>query len=149
MKLRVCLDTSVLSAYYDMHHADRKAETEQFWKKLNMFEVSTSEVAKMEIFRTPNPELRSKMLKLLERVTLIPVTQEMRDLAQNYLDAHIFTSTMRNDALHVAAAVMTRQDVLLSWNFKHLVNRQRRALINQLNISKGLPMIEIVAPPEV
>ena len=103
----------------------------------------------MEISRTANIALKSKLLTLLERVTLIPVTEEMKDVAQNYLDADIFTPTMRNDALHVAAAVMTRQDVLLSWNFKHLVNRQRRALINQLNISRGLPMIEIVAPPEV
>ena len=54
-----------------------------------------------------------------------------------------------NDALHVAAAVLTRQDVLLSWNFKHLVNRRRRAQINEENISLGLPTIEIVAPPEI
>jgi hypothetical protein len=56
---------------------------------------------------------------------------------------------MRNDALHVAAAVLTRQDILLSWNFKHLVNRKRRALINQLNTAKSLPLIEILAPPEI
>ena len=149
MKLRVYLDTSVFSAYYDRRHPDRKTETEQFWKRLTMFEASTSEIAKMEILRTPNIELRSKMLQLFGLVTLLPVTEEMKDLAQNYLDANIFTSTMHNDALHVAAAVMTRHDVLLSWNFKHLVNRQRRALVNQLNISKGLPMIEIMAPPEI
>jgi hypothetical protein len=56
---------------------------------------------------------------------------------------------MFNDALHVAAAVLTRQDVLLSWNFKHLVNRRRRAKVNDVNVSQGLPMIEIVAPPEI
>ena len=49
----------------------------------------------------------------------------------------------------MAAAVLTRQDVLLSWNFKHLVNRRRRAQINEENISLGLPTIEIVAPPEI
>ena len=73
----------------------------------------------------------------------------MRNLAQDYLDAGIFTPTMQDDALHVAAAVLTRHDILLSWNFKHLVNRRRRAVINQLNITKGLPTVEIVAPPEV
>ena len=53
------------------------------------------------------------------------------------------------DALHVASAVLTRQDILLSWNFKHLVNRRRRALVNQMNTLRGLPNIEIVAPPEI
>jgi hypothetical protein len=43
---------------------------------------------------------------------------------------------------------MTRQDVLLSWNFRHLVNRRRRALINQVNISLDLPVIEIISPLE-
>ncbi len=63
--------------------------------------------------------------------------------------AGVFTAFMMNDAVHVAAAVLTRQDILLSWNFKHLVNRVRRAEINQVNVSQGLPTIEIIAPPEI
>ena len=51
--------------------------------------------------------------------------------------------------IRMAAAVLTRQDVLLSWNFKHLVNRRRRAQINDQNILLGLPTIEILAPPEI
>jgi hypothetical protein len=35
------------------------------------------------------------------------------------------------------------------WNFRHLVNRRRRALVNEVNILAGHSMIEIVAPPEV
>ena len=149
MKLRVYLDTSVFSAYYDERHPDRKTETEQFWKRLNQFEVTTSEIAKLELSQTSNIEMRTKFLELLKQVAVVPVVQEMKDLAQDYLDVGIFTSTMLNDAVHVAAAVMTRQDVLLSWNFKHLVNRRRRGMVNQVNISKGLPLIEIVAPPEI
>ena len=149
MKLRVYLDTSVFSAYYDDRLIERKAETEQFWKKLNQFEVSTSEIAKEELAETPDDDLRKKLLELLKQVAMIPVTEEMRNLAQDYLGAGIFTPTMQDDALHVAAAVLSRHDILLSWNFKHLVNRRRRAVINQLNITKGLPTVEIVAPPEV
>ena len=78
-----------------------------------------------------------------------PVTDEMKTLAQKYIDSGVFTPAMFNDALHVAAAVLTRQDVLASWNFKHLVNRRRRAMVNQVNIAKELPAIEIIAPPEV
>jgi hypothetical protein len=63
--------------------------------------------------------------------------------------AGVFTEIMVNDAVHVAAAILTRQDILLSWNFKHLVNRVRRAKVNQVNVSLGLPSIEIIAPPEI
>lgn len=73
----------------------------------------------------------------------------MRRLAASYVRSGTFTAVTYNDALHVAAAVLTNQDILLSWNFKHLVNRRRRAQINEGNISLGLPTIEIVAPPEM
>jgi hypothetical protein len=61
----------------------------------------------------------------------------------------VFTPIMLNNALHVATAVLIRHDVLLSWNFRHLVNRRRRAEVNEVNISVGLPMVEILAPPEL
>ena len=79
----------------------------------------------------------------------VPVTDEMRELADHYVRAGVFTPVMLADALHVAAAVLSRQDVLLSWNFRHLVNRRRRARVNDVNISLGLPTIEILPPPEL
>ena len=69
--------------------------------------------------------------------------------AQNYVKSGVFAPVMLNDAVHIAAAVLTRQDILLSWNFKHMVNRTRRAKVNEVNISMGLPSIEIIAPPEI
>ena len=61
----------------------------------------------------------------------------------------IFASSMRDDALHVAAAATLGANVLVSWNFRHLVNRRRRAMVNGVLIASGLPAIEIVSPPEV
>jgi hypothetical protein len=58
-------------------------------------------------------------------------------------------SSLTIDALHVAIAVAARQDILVRWNFRHLVNRRRRALVNEVNIVAGYPSIEILAPPEV
>jgi len=51
-------------------------------------------------------------------------TPEAEQLARRYLDAQIFPATVPDDALHVAIAILTRQDVLVSWNFKHLVNQR-------------------------
>jgi len=73
----------------------------------------------------------------------------MNTPARRYVDRGIFTPLMVSDALHVAAAVVSDQDVLLSWNFKHLVNRRRRAEINALNATVGVRTIEILAPSEI
>mgnify|MGYP003386777580 FL=1 len=89
------------------------------------------------------------MLASLRSVALLPITDEMRALAADYIAAGIFNPTQRTDALHVAAAVISRHDVLVSWNFKHLVNRRRRGLVNALNIQLGAASLDIISPPEV
>lgn len=149
MPLRVYLDTSVFSAYFDEALSDRQTQTEDFWKRRSEFELSTSVVAREELEQTPDPARRMQLITLVDGVTVHPITDMMRSLAKSYIDSEIFTEVMYNDAVHVAAAVLTRQDVLLSWNFRHLVNRRRRAQINEVNISLGLATIDIVAPPEV
>jgi predicted nucleic acid-binding protein len=148
MKLKLYLDTSVFSAYFDDRAPDRRAQTVEFWERIAVFDACTS-LAREELENTPDADRRERLLKLLEGLTVHSVTLEMKELAKQYVEAGVFTALMMNDAVHVAAAVLTRQDILLSWNFKHLVNRVRRAKINQVNVSQGLPTIEIIAPPEI
>jgi hypothetical protein len=45
---------------------------------------------------------------------------------EGLLDRSVLPPSARDDALHVAIAVVSRQDILVSWNFRHLVNRRRR-----------------------
>jgi hypothetical protein len=89
--------------------------------------------------KTQSADRRKRLLQLLDDLTLHRITAEMRQLSEQYVQAGVFTAVMMNDALHVAAAVLTRQDILVSWNFKHLVNRVRRVKVNQVNVSHGLP----------
>jgi hypothetical protein len=56
---------------------------------------------------------------------------------------------MRADAQHIAMASVARVDVLVSWNFKHIVNLQRIRGYNSVNLRQGYPMIEIRTPREV
>jgi predicted nucleic acid-binding protein len=149
MKLRIYLDTSVFSAYYDERSPDRRAQTEEFWERVTAYEASTSELAREELAKTPSANRRRRLVKLLEGLTLHTITADMRKLAEQYVKTGVFTPIMVNDAVHVAAAVLTRQDILVSWNFRHLVNRTRRAKVNEVNVSWGLPTIEIIAPPEL
>jgi hypothetical protein len=111
--------------------------------------ATSSEVALEEIRQTPDEARRLVMLETLGGLRVFPLTQAMRELADRYLQAGLFTGRMESDALHVAAAVLDGCSALLSWNFKHLVNTRRRTAINLLNQRAGLPIIEIIVPPEV
>jgi len=149
MKLRVYVDTSVFSAFLDERAPARQVETRSFFDRLPEFEASTSTVARRELEATPDAERRAKLLELLHGVAVHQVTDEARELARLYLDEAVFSPKSVNDALHLAVAVLTRHDVLVSWNFEHLVNRRSRARVKDLSISRGLPSIDIVAPPEM
>ncbi len=149
MKPRIYLDTSVISILHDQRAPDRRAMTADFWSRRSALELLTSTVTADEVNETEDAALRSLMLASLSEVQVHPVTDEARALADRYIAAGAFTGTMREDALHVASATVARCDALLSWNFKHLVNRRRRAAANAVNLAAQMPTIDIISPPEL
>ncbi|MBM3497917.1 MAG: type II toxin-antitoxin system VapC family toxin [Armatimonadetes bacterium] len=148
-RLRVYLDTSVFSAYLDERMPERRQLTAEFWLRLPELRACTSVLARDELSDTPDAGRRHRLLGLLEEVVVHEVTAQMRGLASEYVSRGIFTEEQLDDATHVAVALLTDQSALVSWNFRHLVNRRRRAMIEGTNRALGLPTIDIVSPPEV
>ena len=74
-------------------------------------------------------------------------------LMQFSLQTHIFEKvvgkTSRNDCLHIAIATVARVDVLVSWNFKHIVNIYRIRGYNSVNIRNGYNTLEIRSPKDI
>jgi len=77
------------------------------------------------------------------------ITDEMRELTAKYMAEHIVSEQYQSDALHIAAATALRVDVLVSWNFKHIVNLNRIKLFNAVNMREGYGLLEIRTPEEV
>ena len=53
------------------------------------------------------------------------------------------------DAQHIAIATVVSANVLVSWNFKHIVNLDRIQGYNSVNIKLGYPIIDIRSPKEL
>ncbi len=149
MKVRVYLDTTVISAADDARAPERQAQTLAFLARADEFELTTSDLTRQELEATPNPERRARLLRRIAPIGCLSISPDMRALAKDYVDHDIIPEAYEDDALHIAAAVLAGQDVLASWNFRHMVNRRRRALVNLLNASRDLPTIEILTPPEL
>jgi predicted nucleic acid-binding protein len=146
--MRLYLDTSVFSAYYDERTPERMWMTRNFWQILDNHERLCSELT-VEELNQAHSDLREKLLALTQNFTILKLTEEMKKLAERYVEEGVVPSKYFADALHIAAAVLGNADILVSWNFKHLVKRTTRLLVNYINIKEGLRMIEILAPPEV
>ncbi|MDP2622172.1 MAG: PIN domain-containing protein, partial [Actinomycetota bacterium] len=130
MRLRLYLDTSVISAHVDDRLPERQRATLEFWERLAGYEVAISELTLTEVRATADSALREQLLALVGDFLSLPIEREARDLAREYVGRGVFSAATAIDALHVAIAVAARQDILVSWNFRHLVNRRRRALVN-------------------
>lgn len=124
--------------------------TQEFFRfaatRLNLV---TSRMAEDEIRHTSDEQHRTTILKTLSGLRVEPVSADMDQLARALIEAGIFREDIINDAVHIAAATLLGCDVIASWNFKHLVNRRRKQLVNLLLASRGHRKMEIVAPPEL
>lgn len=82
-------------------------------------------------------------------VEIIRLSPEAEALARDYLADGILTINMFADAQHIAMATVARVDVLVSWNFRHVVNLPRIQRVHRVNARHGYPAIEIRSPREV
>ena len=149
MKLRIYLNTTVVSAAEDTRTPERQAQTLTFFARAAEYDLATSDLTRQELAATPDHEQRDRLLARITPWTSISITAEIRALAKEYVAQDIIPAAYEDDAVHIAAAVISGQDILISWNFRHMVNRRRRALVNLLNASRNLPTIEILTPPEL
>jgi predicted nucleic acid-binding protein len=70
-------------------------------------------------------------------------------LMEQYLKANVVGKGSRHDAHHVAIATVFRADMIVSWNFKHIVHFEKIRGFNSVNIRLGYGAIEIFSPKEV
>jgi len=52
----------------------------------------------------------------------------------------------RADCFHIAVATLQKADLLVSWNFKHIVNIERIHGYNAVNLKNGFQPLEIRNP---
>ena len=77
------------------------------------------------------------------------ITTEVERLRDAYLAAGVLTPKWSDDATHVATATVHDSDVLVSWNFRHIVNFDKIRLFNAVNMRLGYGVISIHSPMEL
>jgi len=148
MKLRVYEDTSVVGGYFDEEFS---YDTILFFDSVLKGEIIIliSDLLEAELLRA-SEFVRELLAKIpadkIEKVKLLP---EASELADKYIEAKVVGRTSRADCQHIAIATLSKADVLVSWNFKHIVNLDRIRGYNGINFQTGYNMIEIRTPKEI
>jgi len=153
-KLKLYLDTSVINFLFAEDVPELKKITERFFENIRRYEVYISEVVMREISKTKETQKRDNLLEIAEERPLILLgsekIEEVAKLAQCYLDAGVIPAAKREDAEHIAYAVVHEIDVLVSWNYEHLANVNKERKINLVNQKEGyFYPFRMVSPLEV
>lgn len=147
-RMRIYVDTSVFGGAFD----DQFAMSSRLFLdqvKQGRYFILISAVTFDELQVTPD-----QVRQLIEGMPAssleeIAIDQEVIKLAQAYIAAGALGPTMEIDALHVAATTVAKADVILSWNFKHIVNFDRILKFNGVNMMNGYSQIPIHSPLEM
>ncbi|MGA2974139.1 MAG: PIN domain-containing protein [Spirochaetia bacterium] len=143
------LDTSVLSALFDTRNPERVGITREFFVARISDRLLVSELTLAEIAATPSEALRNAMSELADRCEIVAVVTDADQLASRYIEAGAVSEAFSADAYHIAIAVAYGADVVVSWNFRHIVRRKTRDVVNMVNTMHGYAHIEIAAPGEL
>ena len=108
-----------------------------------------SNITVRELKKAPE-EVKEKLSEIPEQnIEFVSLTDDAEELARKYIEARIVSPKYLLDAEHIAIASIERVHILLSWNFKHIVNINRIRGYNSINLKYGYPTLEIRTPREV
>ena len=142
------LDTSVFGGYYDEEFEE---DTRMLFEKIKLgqFHVVYSNITEDELLDAPE-RVRNVFLDIPGYLkTKIELSQEAVQLADTYLSENVVGQTSRTDCFHIALATIEKVDILVSWNFKHIVNVKRIRGYNSVNLKFGYSIIDIRSPKEI
>ena len=148
-KLKIYLDTSVISHLQAGDVPDRMSKTLEFWSCIEQGEygVYISDLVVAEIEECPEPK-KSFLTEKIDEAPLevVEISGEMVVLAEKYVSEGVFSSKYMDDATHVAAASVIGCTAIVSWNFKHIVKLKTIIGVNGINRFMGYGEIEIITP---
>lgn len=112
------------------------------------YKLVISDLTVRELVNAPE-RVRTLLRDLKIDFEVIAVTQETIDLATLYINEKVVGQTSMDDCIHIATATIHKLDLLISWNFKHIVNVIQIRGYNSINLRNGYSTLEIRSPKDL
>jgi len=149
IKTKIFLDTSVISYLFKPDLPEREAETKALWEYLiaGKYDIVLSNNVIDEVSDCPQPKLQ-KMIDHLAKIeyTVFRVNNEVDEIASEIIRLGILKEKNRIDCNHIACAIITKCDYLVSWNFDDLANVKTNKGVRAISLLLNKHTIEITSP---
>lgn len=148
MRRRIYTDTSAIGGCWDEQFSLYSNQLfDRFRAGLDILVLSDLTLAELE---GAPPQVREVLQEVpKDALEEARFDSEASQLAQEYLAAGVIGAAHLEDARHIALATVQRVHVLVSWNFKHIVNLDRIRGYNSVNLRLGYALLEIRSPQEI
>ncbi|MCL2356236.1 MAG: type II toxin-antitoxin system VapC family toxin [Defluviitaleaceae bacterium] len=147
--LKIYLDTSIISYLFADDTLEKMNDTLLLWKDLSSgkHDIFVSPIVINEIRKCAEPK-QSMMFEKLKQINfrILKETDEIFALADEYIKGGVLSAKSRDDCMHIAYAVVYNCDVIVSWNFKHLVNFKTINKVKVVNAIHLYKEISIISP---
>ena len=145
---RIYLDTSVIGGYLDIEFKEWSDKLfEEFRNGKKIVVISDITLDELSFSR---PEIRNHLDTIPgNHKEYVLNDEQVEELAGKYIRGKAVIQKSYEDALHIAIATINKVDVLVRWNFKHIVNLDRIRKYNAVNLMNGYAMLEIRNPREI
>ena len=147
-KLRIYIDTSVFGGCFDDEFSEDSNRFIKTIRKMGHIIILT-ELIKLELENAPLVVKNLYHSLSQTNIENVNLTKEVLELRDQYIKARIVGIQALTDATHIAAATVFNADVLVSWNFKHIVNYDKIRKYNAVNLMNGYQQLEIRTPKEM
>ncbi len=148
MRQRFYFDTSVFGGVFDKEFSK---ETLLLFERVNNYEIIClySDLTEAELVNSPT-KVKTYFNQISDNCTeKIVVNDEILLLASKYVEEKVVAKTSFDDCVHIASATIFKADILVSWNFKHIVNVYRIRGYNSVNLKMNYSQLEIRSPKEI
>ena len=154
MKQRVYLETTIVSYLTarpsrDLIVAAHQEVTRQWWEgPREQFGLYVSQFV-LDEASDGDPAAAAERLRLLNGLPLLPLTDEVHDVARGLLAAGLLPRKAQADGVHIAVATVHEMDVLLTWNCRHLANAAILGGVGRHLRDRGYEVPIICTPDEL
>jgi len=148
MLQRFYFDTSIFGGAFDIEFEEASM---QLFEKVKLGQVICiySDLTEGELFDAPK-KVKDFFNDLpSESLEYVIINDEAIELAKKYIAEKVVGKTSYDDCVHIALATINKADILVSWNFKHIVNVYRIRGYNSVNLRSGYPTLEIRSPKDI
>lgn len=149
----VYIETSIVShatsrTSSDLNIATLQVQARDWWRlERPKFDLVTSQLVINEAC-AGDPGAAADRLKLLDGVLLVPITDDVREIAEALISASLMPAKAAADALHVAAAAFAGVEYLLTQNCRHIANAHTLPRVYTILADRGYGGLLICTPAE-